>query len=60
MNDKLYLIGYFLMILYSLWRLKIDEKHRGINGFTAGMFMVIFIYKSAPLFTDFFMNWFLR
>lgn len=54
MSNKLYLIGYLLMILHSLWRLKVDEKHRGINGFTAGMFMVIFIYKSAPLFIEFF------
>lgn len=58
MSDKLYLIGYVLMIFYSLWRLKVDEKHRGINGLTAGMFIVIFIYESAPVVSDFVMKWY--
>lgn len=60
MTDKLFLIGYVLMIFYSLWRLKVDKEHRAINGFTAGMFIVIFIYKSAPVISDLIMKWYWR
>lgn len=53
MNDRIYAIGYLLLTCYFLWRLKKEDRHRGMNGFSAGVFLIIFIYKSAPIFVEF-------
>lgn len=53
MNDRIYTIGYLLLTCYFLWRLKKEDKNKGMNGFSAGVFLIIFIYKSAPIFVEF-------
>ncbi len=51
MTDYLAPIATFFISLYFFYRLKTQKENRGLNGFSAGVFLVISIYKLAPIAT---------
>ena len=49
MIDYIFLIATFAISMYFFYKLKTQKNHKGLNGVSAGAFLVIFVYKSAPI-----------
>ena len=47
--DYLFLILTFLLFLYFLNKLRTKKERKAFHGFAAGVFLMSFIYKIAPV-----------
>ena len=50
MNEYIVLTATLAMLLYFLYKLKAQKQNRGLNGFSAGVLLIICIFKAAPIF----------
>lgn len=59
MIDMIFLIATLIIAVYFIYKVMAKEKNKGLNGFSAGAFLVIFIYKAAPIFAGYFKRFFM-
>jgi hypothetical protein len=48
-SDFIFLAVYFGLSCYFFYRLQSQKNNRGFNGFGAGVFLMIFLFKLAPV-----------
>jgi hypothetical protein len=51
MINNVFLLAYLGAVVYFLLQAKRKKENKALNGFGAGMFLVIFIVKAAPVLT---------
>jgi hypothetical protein len=56
MIDLVFLIGTLALSAYFFFKLKTQPTHKGFHGFAAGVFLIIFIYKAAPVFAKLYLS----
>lgn len=50
--SNIFLLLYFGGFCYFLFKIITKKENRALNGFSAGVFLVIFVFRAAPFFVS--------